>query len=311
MMKRSALLVVLFLLVACSDGSDKVLHGYVEVEPIYLAANTGGYLTQLLVQRGGQVKAGQLLFTLDSDLEHAQVSEAEARLVQAKAQAEDLEKGKREDEIAAVQASLDAAQASAEQSQREFQRQQQLLAQHLIAENTVDAARAKRDADQAHVAELQAQLRVARLAAREQQRIAAQANITANEAQRDERHWQLDRRSLKAPVAAHVEQTFYRQGEWVPAGVPVIELLDQQALKIRFYVPEPELNNYASGTKIQVTCDNCKPVSAIVTYQASEAEFTPPVIYSRENRAKLVYLVEAKPVSSAQLRPGQPVDVLR
>lgn len=311
MIKKSILFFVLLGLSACSDNSDKVLHGYVEVEPIYLAANAGGYLKQLLVQRGGEAKAGQLLFTLDNELEHLQVIEEEARVAQAKAQAEDLAKGKRDDEIAAIQASLSAAQATAEQSKREFQRQQKLFSRQLIAESTVDIAHAKRDSDQAHLVELQAQLRVANLAARDQQRIAAQANITVNEAQRAQRHWQLGQRSLKAPISAHVEQTFYRVGEWVPAGAPVIELLDAQAMKIRFYVPEPELNHYAPGTKIKILCDNCQPLSGVVTYQASEAEFTPPVIYSRENRAKLVYLVEAKPVSTAQLRPGQPIDVIK
>ena len=128
-------------------------------------------------------------------------------------------------------------------------------------------------------------------------------------AQQAQRQWQLNQRTLKAPVAARVEQTFYRVGEWVPAGVPVVELLDKQAIKIRFYVPEPQLQYYAPGTSIQINCDNCQPLSAIVTYQSNEAEFTPPVIYSRENRAKLVYLVEAKPSATAQLRPGQPVDI--
>ncbi len=310
-MKQFFLLPILLLLIACGDTGDSVLHGYVEVEPIYLAANTGGYLKQLFVRRGDEVKMGQSIFVLEDGLERVQLAESEAHLVQAKAQAADLATGQREDEIVASEALLRAAQIKTDQSKREFQRQQQLLARHLIAENVVDVARATRDADQAHVSELQARLRVGRLAARDQQRVAAQANIQVSEAQRDARHWQLDRRILKAPIHAHVEQTFYRVGEWIPMGVPVVELLDTSAIKIRFYVPEPQLQQYAPGKKIQILCDGCKPQFALVTYQSNQAEFTPPVIYSRENRAKLVYLVEAKPDFTTQLRPGQPVDVVR
>ncbi|CDH43598.1 HlyD family secretion protein (fragment) [Candidatus Contendobacter odensis Run_B_J11] len=110
-----------------------------------------------------------------------------------------------------------------------------------------------------------------------------------------------------------MEDRYYQVGEWVPAGSPVLSLLSDQAIKARFYVPEPRLSQVRLGSTVTLACDQCgPPVAATVRFVAQEAEFTPPVIYSKENRARLVYRVEAWPsaADAARLRPGQPVDVL-
>jgi HlyD family secretion protein len=79
---------------------------------------------------------------------------------------------------------------------------------------------------------------------------------------------------------------------------------------VRFFVPEPRLGAIQVGDQVDVSCDACPPeLTAVISYISPDAEYTPPVIYSREMRAKLVYLVEAKPTQPAALRPGQPVDV--
>ncbi|WP_170942924.1 HlyD family efflux transporter periplasmic adaptor subunit [Candidatus Dactylopiibacterium carminicum] len=115
---------------------------------------------------------------------------------------------------------------------------------------------------------------------------------------------------MRAPVAARVDDTLYRIGEWVPAGSPVVSLLAPEALKVRFFVAQAALPHYAPGTRLRVGCDGCgEPFAATVDFVANSPEFTPPVIYSQKNRARLVFLVEARPDQAQVLRPGQPVDV--
>jgi HlyD family secretion protein len=109
-----------------------------------------------------------------------------------------------------------------------------------------------------------------------------------------------------------VADTLFVKGEWVPAGAPVASLLPPENIKVRFFVPEPGLGAIRLGQAVSVTCDGCAaPIGARVTFVSTRAEFTPPVIYSRENRSKLVFLIEARPApeDAVKLHPGQPLDV--
>jgi HlyD family secretion protein len=124
--------------------------------------------------------------------------------------------------------------------------------------------------------------------------------------------WRLAQRAIAAPVAGLVHDTYYVVGDWVPAGSPVASVLPPGNVKIRFYVAETALGRLERGQTLTVACDGCAaPIAATIVFIADRAEFTPPVLYSKENRSKLVYLVEAKPApaDAARLHPGQPVDV--
>lgn len=299
-------------LAACNRQDEGLLNGYVEVELVRVAAPIGGRLTKLAVVRGDEVAAGAPLFVLESDREAAAVNAAQAQVGKADAQVADLSKGKRRDELAAIEAGIAAARAAQRQSETDLQRQQKLADAGFVSPNNLSALVAKRDADIAQVRQLEADLRSARLAARDDERDAAAAEARATRASLAQSEWDLAQKSLKSPVSARVEDTLYREGEWVNAGAPVVSLLSPAAIKLRFYVPEPLLPQFKAGTRVQVRCDGCgDPVPATVRYVAREAEFTPPVIYSRENRARLVYLVEAWPTEAdaARLHPGQPVEV--
>ena len=130
---------------------------------------------------------------------------------------------------------------------------------------------------------------------------------------REQARWKLEQKSQAAPAAGFVFDTFYREGEFVPAAYPVISLLPPDHVKIRFFVPETILDKLALGDKISVSLDGRgQAVQATISYISPQAEYTPPVIYSREIRAKLVYMIEAvpEPGAAAGLHPGQPVDVI-
>jgi HlyD family secretion protein len=161
------------------------------------------------------------------------------------------------------------------------------------------------------VAQLEAELAVKKLPARAQVVAAAQSSLQGAEAAVRDAAWRLAKRDLTAPAAGEITDIFRRTGEIAGPTAPVAELLPDGAWKLVVYVGEPDVARIAPGDRLSVRCDGCPDgLAATVSYVASEPEFTPPVIYSLENRQKLVYRVEARPVPGATaLRPGQIVDV--
>lgn len=311
-MYRSLWLVLMLVLVACQERTSSTLSGYVEAESVRLAPSIGGRLTGLTVKRGDTIAIDQAVFTLDADNEQAVVNEASARLAQTQAQAADLDTGKRPSEIAALQASLESAQATLQSAALEFNRQQQLVRQGYLPVSNLDTYRAERDTAAARVRQAQADIKTAHLAGREQTRKAARDSVKAAEAALAQAQWQLLQKSVKATRAGVIDDTYYNVGEWVPAGNPVVSILPPENRKIRFFVPETRLGSLKLGQTLQVYCDGCgEPIAMKISYISHRAEYTPPVIYSKESRAKLVMMVEALPdiKDAARLHVGQPVDV--
>jgi HlyD family secretion protein len=153
---------------------------------------------------------------------------------------------------------------------------------------------------------------VARLAARPDEIAAARAEAQAARAALAQAQWRLGQKAVAAPVAGAVQDRLYQPGEFVPAGNPVVVLLPPENLKLRFFVGEPELAKVKTGQAVRASCDGCgAEIPATIHFVSTQAEYTPPVIYSRENRAKLVYLVEARVAAkdAARLHVGQPVEV--
>lgn len=284
------------------------VQGYVEGEYVYVAAPVAGRLETLQVARGDHVAAGAPLFQLDRSSEQPARDDAAARLARAEATLANLRKGRRPSEIASIEAQLAQAKAMLSLSETKLERRRPLG--DAVSVEDVEEARAEYERDQARVAELQAELETAQLGARADEIEAAEAEVRAARAQLEQAEWRLDELSQAAPKAGRVVDTLYRPGEWVAAGVPVISMLPPDNVKLRFFVPEPQLGAIEIGDEVEVRCDACAPgLVAEISFIAPEAEYTPPVIYSREMRAKLVYMVEARPREPDALRPGQPVDV--
>ena len=261
---------------------------------------------------GAQVRAGEPLFALERENEAAARREAQQRQQNAEAQLADLQKGKRPTEIDAIRAQLAQADAALKLAAAQLKRSEQLVSQNFIAKERLDESRAAHDRDIQRVAELRAQLATARLAARPDAIKAAEHNVEAAKAALAQAEWRLAQKTVEAPVAGLVQDTYFVVGEWVPANQPVVSLLPPRNIKVRFFVEERVLGAVKIGQKLAVTCDGCPaPIAAAVTFISPQAEFTPPVIYSQQERAKLVFLVEARPApdDAAKLHPGQPVEV--
>lgn len=308
------ILVASCFMVACTPPVDHGWSGYVEGEYIYIAAPIAGTLTTLNAQRGNMVTRGTPLFALDSEAERAARAEASARVSNARAQAANTDKGKRGAEIAVIEAQLTQARTQASLATRELARQQQLVERGFVSRAHLDEARTAEQTGLARVAELSASLRVARLPARNDERAAAVASTQAAEAALEQSKWREGQKRQVAPTNARIADTFYREGEWVNAGQPVVSLLPPAGTKVRFFIPETELGAIAINQAVIIQCDGCDaPISAHISFIATQAEYTPPVIYSNSQRARLVFMIEARPdpKDGPRLRPGQPVEVRR
>ena len=302
----------LVVLAGCGDSPPPALQGYVEGEYVRIAAPFAGTLVRLEVQRGQQVAEGAPLFALEAESEQAGRREAEERMKRAAAQVEDLRKGLRPTEIEAVRAQLAQAEVVAGLAEKELARQTDLVARGFVSQQRADEARAARDRDRNRVAELRAQLATARAGSRPDEIRAAEAETAAARAALAQADWRVRQKTVAASVAGLVADTLFAKGEWVPAGAPVVSMLPPANVKVRFYVPETKLGAVKVGQKVSLACDGCgAAIAGTITFIAPQAEYTPPVIYSKDNRAKLVFLVEAKPAAedSPKLHPGQPVDV--
>jgi HlyD family secretion protein len=299
---------------ACGKSPAPAWSGYAEGDHVYVAAPLAGRLQTLSVQAGQQVTRGAALFVLDAEAESAARDEAAARLAAARAQAADASKGRRGDEVAVTQAQLAQARAQAELSRSDLARQQQLVEQGFISKARLDDARTAVAQSQARLTELEANLRVAKLPARTDALEAAQAQAEAASQALRQSAWRAEQKQQRAPADALVAEVFFRQGEYVAAGQPVVSLLPPGHLKARFFVSEIELGSIAVGQRVTLHCDGCgAPIEARISRIASQPEYTPPVIYSNAQRAKLVFMVEAQPgpKDAVRLHPGQPLDVRR
>jgi HlyD family secretion protein len=299
---------------ACGDRYSEAWSGYAEADYVYVAAPLAGTLSSLYVQAGQQVARGKPLFALESTSEEAARDEANARLAAARFQADNTDKGKREAEVAVNEAQLRQARAQAELAQHDLTRKRELVARGFISRAQLDEAQATLAQAQARVAELSSVVRVARLPAREDERASADAQVEAARQVVRQSEWRQQQKQQTAPADAQVADTFFRAGEFVAAGQPVVALLPPGNLKARFFVPEAELPSLALGQAVTLQCDGCgAPITARVSHIATRPEYTPPVIYSNAQRSKLVFMVEAHPApaDAVRLRPGQPLDVRR
>ena len=270
-MRFWSLLFLTLLLAGCEEKRDTGWLGYGEGDSAFVAAPQPGWIEKLAVERGQTVKPGDLLFVLDTTAQEASQSQAEATLTQTK------------------------ASLAQEQSNLTFMRTE------LARQNGLARANAGTPAqrDQALTNYQQSLARVAQLKAQIAQMQAALQGAAYN----------LSQRRIVAETEGPVQDIYFRPGEYVPASTPVVSLLPPANIYVRFFVPQSQLAGVKLGDHVEVNCDGCKPMQAVITFIAAQVEFTPPVIFSVENREKLVFKLEARAPGGLGLHPGQPVTV--
>lgn len=296
----------------CRRPAGSGYQGYLEAEYVHVGAPVPGTLRQRPVARGDAVTNGTVLFVLEGEAEEAAVTEAERRLAQTRSRLDNLLKGRRPSEIASLEARVAQARATRDLADLELERRRKLRRDDVISAAELDIATSQRTAAQAAVEVAEADLATARLGGREDEIRGAEAERDAAEAALARARWSRDQKTQRSTVSGRIHDTYHEPGEFVATGNPVVSILPPDRIKARFYVPEADLPHLPVGTPVEIVRDGAgAPLKGRVSYLATRPEFTPPVIYSRSTRAKLVFLVEAalRPEDTAGLAPGQPVDV--
>ncbi|MGE5369987.1 MAG: HlyD family secretion protein [Chloroflexota bacterium] len=293
-----------------ADGAPFL--GYVEGEVLYIGPNEGERLASLAVAAGSVVKPGDLLFTMSTTLLDRQRSEALARIGQMEAQLANLRAAtSRPEQVAVLQAGLKRAEAALKLSQNDYDRQRKLFAKGDVAKAGLDRAEMSLRRDEASVEEARRQVNAALIPGRSQEITAAEAAMQQARAQLEGIDIRIGRQNVRSPAAGVVQDVFFRPGEVVNAGQPIVALLPPENRKVRFYVPEPRLSSVRVGGQVKVVCDGCPGnLAGRISFVSSRQEFTPPVIFSDVERAKLVFKAEARLEGRARELPlGMPVAV--
>ncbi|MDX8532118.1 HlyD family efflux transporter periplasmic adaptor subunit [Mesorhizobium sp. VK25A] len=285
--------------------------GYVEGEFVLLAPIEVAQVATVNVKRGDRVTPGMPVATLEDADARIAVAQAEAALAQAEAQLADLQVGKRPEEIAVLKAQVDMAKAQAADAQRKFDRASDLYKRGAGTQADYNTATATLETANAQVGQAEANLAVGGLPAREETIRAAENQVKQAQSALGQAQWRLSKRVLTAPSPGRVNDVIRNPGDTAGPTAPVISMLPDGAVKLSVYIPQEAFSSVKVGMLLNVRCDGCEPdLRARVSYVSPDPEFTPPVIYSLQNRQKLVFLVEARPEGNAgQLKPGQIVDV--
>ncbi|ASQ47112.1 HlyD family secretion protein [Legionella clemsonensis] len=302
---------ILILLVGCGQSSQHRYQGYIEGENVYLASPNAGILKQLFVHRGDRVRKGQLLFQLDENPQALEVKQREADLIQAQKTLTDLEQPRRIPEIEAIKAQIEQTDARLKLAEIRVRRMEALYAKQAIDKDSVDAAIAHYQEQQQLKAQYESNLQLARLGSRNEQIKAQQAQVISLEARLKEAQWQLAQKRRYAPADGYIFDIYYRVGEFVGSQQAVLSLLPPENVRVQFFVPVEDLPQFKRGQKIKFLCFGCSQLStAIIDYISPEAEFIPPLVFSRENKNKLVFRIKARIEQPDKFKPGEPVTVI-
>ncbi len=295
---------------ACAPAAPLAV-GYVEGDFVLLAPIEVAQVQTVSVKRGDRVAAGATLATLEDADARIAVAQAQAALAGAEAQLADLKVGKRPEEIAVLEAAVRSARAQADEAGRVLDRTRDLAKRGIATQAQLDEATTTLEVAEASIGQSEANLAVGKLPARPEAIKAADNAVKQARAALDQAKWRLSKRTLTAPAAGRVNDVIRDPGDTAGPSAPVVSMLPDGAVKLAVYVPEAAFSSIRTGSELAVRCDGCgSGLKARVSYVSPDPEFTPPVIYSLENRQKLVYLVEARPEGDAgPLQPGQIVDV--
>lgn len=299
-----------FLLVACDSGNHPRFQGYVEGDYTYLASPYGGALVKLHVVRGQKVTKNQLLFELDPNPQMIAAAEANYAFEAEKHTLKDFENPRRFPEILAIKAEIGRVEADIKLAKARLERYQKLYDQKVVDKDTFDEAISNLARQEQLKVQYLANLSLAEMGNREEQ-IKSQGEKVKDTFQKyQDTKWQLEQKTKRAPSSGVIIDTYYRIGEYVGAEKPVVSLLSPENVHVEFFVVIAFLPRIQLGQKVTVRCDTCRnSEEAVISYISPEAQYVPPLVYSFENRDKLVFRIQADLSDNTELKPGEPVMV--
>jgi HlyD family secretion protein len=310
-MKRNRPILILIAIVAAAvfvweifgpKPRTSYLSGYIVGDNLNLAAPVSGTLESVSLVDGQRVSEGQAAFRIAPATLAAQGQQANANIEA------------NQTEISTADANLRQALADVAANQAAALNARQNLARLQSVKRDDPAAVANTDLDKASAALRQANANVlaAEKAADARRAQIAQAKAQTQQAIGGKRNVdiQVSQLSPVVPTQGRVDQVYFQVGEWVPANQVIVSIIPDRKVKVRFFVPEGQVAHYRPGRKVSYSCDGCaRGLTATIGYVSPDPEFTPPIIFSRDTRARMVFMVEAYPADPAKLNPGLPVEV--
>lgn len=308
--KSLFIIIMIMILNGCNGNKHEQFEGYVEGENIFLASPFYGVLNHLAVQRGQQVKKGELLYSLDPNPQLMNIIQIQGELAQAKSQLNDLKKPRRREEIDAIEAQIQQTNAQITLADIRVSRYQKLVDKQASDKDSLDAALAYLQQQKELKMQYEANLALAKLGSREDLITAQQGVVDSLIAKLNISQWELAQKTIYAPADGVIFDTYYRTGEYVAAQQSVLSLLTPENIRIEFFVPLEFLAQLKVGQNISFDCEGCqKNNPAVISYISPDAEYLPPLVYSRDNSSKLVFRIKARINNPSLFKPGQPVMV--
>jgi len=299
---------------ACNTDDETLeASGTVEATEAQLGFQSPGRVASIRVREGDRVQPGDTLALLERDELLARREQAEAQLAAASALLSELRTGSRGEERVQAREGLEALDARVADAERELSRTRRLHEAGAVSREQLDRAttaldvlRSQREQAQQNVSLVEAGPRPERVAAQQAQ--VAQAEAAVRQAEAALRH-----AVITAPFAGVLTVRHREPGEAVSAGLPVLTLMNLEDRWVRIYIPEHQVGAVHIGTSASIASDTYEDrrYGGAVAFIASQAEFTPRNVQTREERVKLVYAVKVRITadSTYDLKPGLPADV--
>lgn len=307
----TAVMIASCLISACHDKQQTSYDGYIEGRLTMSGAPNSGRITAMYVHRGDTVKAGQPLYAINAKNQRYNVNISLAALKAAQAKLADLERGQRQPKLNEIIARIHQAQAEIKYAKLQMLRNRSLVKSNSVSQDTYDQARKDLNVSIAKLEQNQAALAAAKLPARQHQIMQAKAELAQAQTELNEARYHLRRLTVPAYTSGFVFDNYHRTGERVTINQPVLSIQSPKNIRALFFIPEPALSTLHIGEAITVHFDPNQQVPATISYISPDAEYTPPVIYSRQTRSTLVYRIEARFTHSTakKMHPGQPISV--
>jgi HlyD family secretion protein len=316
-LKRSFFLLIAIPVVFLQGCNEKVdgdvyFQGYSYGEYTYLFANADGVISKIPVKKGDFVEKGATLIEMDDFQLKNNYLIAVQRLNQEESEFKSLTNGVKEQELEVVKSQLNQAILSEKLAFRNLERNKKLFSSKAISAIEIDHILTEYENKKEKVNELNKQLKAMMSPVQKDKLAVKKHQIESARLQTVKAKWEWSQSKLIAPISSQVTDIIYSEGESIRAGKPIISLLPENKIKVRFFVPEHLLGTIKTNMKVAFKCSGCgEELFGIIRYISPQAEYTPPVIYSNESKSKLVYMIEAEQEekSNATIKVGQPINV--
>lgn len=298
------------LILGCKDKSDLKIQGYLEADYIYLSSETGGKIRSIMKSRGDQVSKEERLISLDNDMIVKDREVIVNKIIQENISLRNIEEGIRESELKILNIQLAKLQAEYSYNQSKLRKLSSLKEKGYISIEEANDAQNRVELISYEISRLRAEIEHKKLPARLEEINLQKEKIESLKISLNKADIEIEKKNIFSSESGVVQDIFYKEGENVISGEPIIMLLPENSVKAKFYISNKNLHKVDYGKEVYLIIPGEeKKIRAKISYVSRKPEYTPPIIYHNE-QDNLLFLVEAIPQqSSKHIVAGLPVEV--